>query len=99
MGMVAFSPSLCPSQQQSEANRKILNKVTPVYPDLARKMQMRGIVRVEATVASNGRIKSTQVVGGSPVLAQAAVDAIVKWRWLAAAGETKELIDLQFHPE
>ncbi len=43
---------------------------------------MRGIVKVEVTVASNGRIKSTKVIGGSPVLAQAAVDALVKWKWV-----------------
>ncbi|MDP9160002.1 MAG: energy transducer TonB [Acidobacteriota bacterium] len=99
LGMVVFSASFCPSQQPSEANRKILNKVTPAYPDLARKMQLRGIVKVEATVTSNGKIKSTKVIGGSPVLAQAAVDAIGKWKWVAAAGETTELIELQFHPE
>ena len=99
MGMVVLFTSLCPSQQQSKADRKILNKVTPLYPELARRMQMRGIVKVEVTVASNGRIKSTKVIGGSPVLAQAAVDAVVKWKWVGAPEETKELIELQFHPE
>jgi hypothetical protein len=38
------------------------------------------------------------VVGGSPVLAKAAVDAIEKWKWAPGPQETKELIELNFHP-
>jgi len=39
------------------------------------------------------------VVGGSPLLSQAAVEAIQKWRWETAQHETKQLIELNFHPE
>jgi outer membrane biosynthesis protein TonB len=53
---------------------------------------------VEAVITPNGKVKFTQVVGGSPVLAKAAVDAIEKWRWAPAPQETKELIELSFHP-
>jgi hypothetical protein len=62
-------------------------------------MQITATVKVEATVASNGKVKFTQVIGGSPVLAKASVDAIEKWRWAAGPGETKELIEFNFHPE
>ena len=61
-------------------------------------MQISGTVRVEAVITPNGKVKFTQVVGGSPVLAKAAVDAIEKWRWAPAPQETKELIELSFHP-
>ena len=99
LGMLVFSQSFSLAQQQSEANRKVVNRVTPVYPDLARRMQISGTVKVEATVAPTGKVKFTQVIGGSPVLAKAAIDAIEKWKWVAAPGETKELIELHFHPE
>jgi TonB family protein len=98
LGTIVFSPSFSPAQEQSEATRKIVSRVVPEYPELARKMQIIGTVRVEATVAPNGKAKSTQVVGGSPVLAKAAVDAIEKWKWAPAPQETKELIELNFHP-
>jgi TonB family protein len=62
-------------------------------------MQIRGTVKVETIVASSGKVKSTHVVGGSPVLSEAAVEAIQKWRWETAAQETRELIELNFHPE
>ncbi len=53
---------------------------------------------MEATVGPNGRVKSTLVIGGSPVLAKAAVDSIEKWKWAPATQESKELIELNFHP-
>jgi TonB family protein len=61
-------------------------------------MQITGPVKVEAVIAPNGKLKSTQVIGGSPVLIRAAVDAIEKWRWVPAPQESKELIELNFHP-
>jgi len=98
LGMLVFSQSFSLAQQQSEANRKVLNRVTPVYPDLARRMQISGTVKVEVIVAPTGNVKFTQVIGGSPVLAKAAVDAIEKWKWAVGPVETKELIELNFHP-
>ena len=98
LGAVVLSPSFALSQDQPEANRKVVSKVLPVYPDLARKMQISGTVRVEAVVAPNGKLKSTSVIGGSPVLAMAAVEAIEKWKWAPAPQESKELIVLYFRP-
>lgn len=98
LGMIAFSPSFSLAQEQSEAQRKIVSRVVPEYPELARKMQITGTVRVEVSVAPNGKVKFTQVLGGSPLLAKAAVDAIEKWKWASAAQESKELIELNFHP-
>jgi TonB family protein len=85
-------------QPQSDTKRKVVSRVVPVYPELASKMQITGTVRVQAVVGPNGHVKSTQVVGGSPVLMKAAVDAVEKWRWVPAAQDSNELIELNFHP-
>jgi TonB family protein len=98
LGVITFSPVLSLAQEHQEAIRKIVSRVDPVYPELASKMQIHGTVKVEAVVAPNGRVKFTQVIGGSPLLARAAVDAIAKWKWGPAPQETKELIQLNFHP-
>jgi membrane protein involved in colicin uptake len=50
-------------------------------------------------VAPNGTVKSLQVKGGHPVLAQAAADAVRKWRWVQAAHETKEPVVVKFDPD
>ncbi len=99
-GIIALSDPISVAQQdRPEVGRKLVSRVIPVYPDLARRLQLSGTVRVEAVVAPNGKVKSTHVVGGSPLLANAAVDAIEKWRWEPAPQESKELLELNFHPQ
>lgn len=98
LGAITSSPSISSAQEPSPAKRKIVSQVVPAYPELASKMRITGTVRVEATVAPNGKVKSIQLIGGSPVLAKAALDSIDKWKWAPAAQESKELIELNFHP-
>ena len=95
--VVFLQPSM--RAQEAETGRKIVSRVNPLYPELARRMQIHGTVKVEATVAANGHLKSTKVIGGSPVLTKAALDAIGAWKWAATPGDTKELIELTFQPE
>ena len=76
-----------PSAQTSTPStpeRKVASRVAPVYPELAKKMHIHGIVRVEAVVKANGNVKSTRVLGGNPVLVDAALDAIGKWKFETA---------------
>jgi len=98
LGVMVSSPPFSLAQEQPAGTRRIVDRVVPVYPDLARKMQIRGTVRVEVVVTPGGKAKITQVIGGNPLLAKAAVDAIEKWKWASAAQETKELVELNFHP-
>jgi TonB family protein len=86
-----------PSQNEA-AGRKVKSRVQPVYPDLARKMNIAGTVKVEVVVAPNGSVKDAKVVGGHPVLANAALDAARKWRFEPAAAESSGVIDFRFDP-
>src|SRR3979411_2161048 len=97
LGVIAFSALPSRGQDQPEAKRAIVDRVVPVYPDLARRAQIHGTVRVGVVVTPSGKAKFTQVIGGNPLLAKAAVDAIEKWKWAPAAQETKELVKLKFH--
>lgn len=84
------------SDPQSEIVRRARSKVEPVYPDLARKMNLTGVVKVEVVVAPNGMVKEAKVVGGHPVLASAALEAVRKWRFEPAAVETSGVVDFKF---
>jgi membrane protein involved in colicin uptake len=53
---------------------------------------------VQVVIAPSGKVKTTQVIGGNPVLAQSAVGAIEQWKWTPAPQETQELVELSFHP-
>jgi TonB family protein len=84
--------------QNEDILRRAKTKVQPVYPDLARKMNIVGTVKVEVVVMPNGSVKDARVVGGHPVLANAALDAARKWRFEPASTESSGVIDFKFAP-
>ena len=84
---------------ESKGARKVTTRVAPAYPELARKMHIRGVVKVEAVVKPNGSVKSTRILGGSPVLVEAATDAVSKWKFEAGPDETTEIVQLSFEPQ
>jgi periplasmic protein TonB len=56
-------------------------RVQPVYPPLARQARIQGSVVLRAVIDRDGKIKNLQVVGGHPLLVQAAMDAVRQWRY------------------
>jgi len=96
----AVSPRRVGAQtsQSEEIVRRAKSKVQPFYPDLARKMNITGTVKIEVTVSPNGTVKEARIVGGHPLLANAALDAAKKWRFEPAANESTGVIDFKFEP-
>ena len=97
-GVIAILPTQARAQETSEA-RKVLLKTPAVYPTLARSMNIRGVVKIEAQVLPNGSVKAMNVKGGHPLLTQSAVTAVGHWKFEPAPKETKELIEIKFDPE
>jgi len=95
-GVLLFAP--IQSHAQDAVRRRLVDRVAPAYPTLARSMALEGIVRVDALVAPDGSVKTVDVKGGHPVLVQAAAIAVRRWKWEAAAHETHELVELKFSP-
>ena len=81
------------------SDRKVTSRIAPTYPELARKMRLQGVVKVEAVVRPNGSVRATRVVGGNPVLVDAAADAVRKWKFEPGPIETTEVVQLTFIPE
>lgn len=95
-GWVATSAPL--ARGQEEINRKPKIKVAPVYPPLAKRMNITGVVKIEITVSANGSIKNAKLIGGHPVLANAALDAVKKWRFEAGPQESTGIVEFRFDP-
>ena len=60
---------------------KLLYKVIPRYPDIAKRTRTQGTVRLLGVIATDGSIRSLQVVAGHPFLVAAAVEAVRQWRY------------------
>jgi len=91
---VAQTPSV--QQLPSETHRKAVQKIDPTYPEMAKALKLIGTVRLSVKVAPNGRVVSAQVIGGHPVLARAAIDAVLQWRYQAGAQQTSEIAVVNF---
>jgi TonB family protein len=84
--------------EESTGDRKVVNKVVPAYPAIARSMNLSGTVKLEALVLANGSVKSVQVKGGNPLLVQSAQRAVQDWKWEKADHESTEQVEFRFHP-
>ena len=80
-----------------ESKRKIKSKTAPAYPELARRMSVSGKVKIEVVIAPDGHVKSTRVIGGHPLLVQSCQDAVREWKFVAAAEETTQIVEFEFH--
>ncbi|HWY55673.1 MAG TPA: energy transducer TonB [Terriglobales bacterium] len=88
-----------PAMAQGELTRKTRTKVAPAYPALARRMNIIGTVKVLVVVAPNGNLKDTKVVGGNPILVNAAMDALKKWKFEPADSDSTGTVEFKFQPQ
>jgi len=58
---------------------RVLKKVDPVYPDLARQARIEGEVSVEVRIGTTGRIERAAVVKAVTLLDEAALKAVRQW--------------------
>jgi TonB family protein len=95
--ILSLAGTLANGQQIEEGKRKTKTKINPVYPELARNMNISGKVKVEVVVAPDGHVKSARPVGGHPLLVQACLEAVKNWRFEATPEETTEVIEFTFN--
>ena len=98
MCIVQTSPAVG-QQPEGEISRKVKSKVSPIYPDIAKRMNISGIVKLIVVVAPNGSVKSTKVLGGHPMLVSAAEDAVKKWKFESGPEESSGIVEFSFKGE
>ena len=95
---LALAPKACTQESPLEApGRKVRVRMIPDYPALARQLKVTGKVKIEATVAADGHVTGTKVIGGSPLLINSAVEALKKWRFEPGSKETMETVEFDFN--
>lgn len=58
-----------------------IKDVKPVYPAIAQSARVAGVVTIEATIGFDGKVVDAKVVRSSPLLDQAALDAVRQWEY------------------
>jgi len=93
-----FAGSLAFAQQTTieEGKRKVKVKNNPTIPELARRMNITGKVKIEVVIAPDGHVKTSRAVGGHPVLVQSCLDAVKDWKFEPAPEETTQMVEFDF---
>jgi protein TonB len=73
---------------------RLIHRVEPLYPPLARQMHVSGVVELVGIIATNGRIRELKLISGNPLLAPSALDAVRQWVYEPTLlnGEPVELV-------
>ncbi len=82
-----------------EARRKVKVLAKPQYSELARKLNLSGVVKIEVTIGPDGKVKKTHILGGHPVLATDAEKAAMESEFEPGPKETTEVIEFKFSPQ
>jgi TonB family protein len=94
--VVVVGFAVMPNRAWSEEDRKVKTKIDPVYPDLAKRMNVTGTVKVMVVIATNGSVKSAKPLGGHPLLIEPSVEAVKKWKYEPASEETTTTVQFTF---
>lgn len=94
--LLSAVPIVAQVQEQSSSERKLITRVEPEYPETLKRLYIGGVVRVEVEVEPSGVVKSTKLLGGSPILGQSTMKAIKQWRYAPAASEETLTVKIEF---
>ena len=78
------------------ADREIVVRLKATYPEMAKRLKITGSVLLDATVEPNGKVKSVNTILGNGMLAEAAKEAVAKWKFAPAEQETIEQVEIAF---
>jgi TonB family protein len=95
--LLAGASAFSQTGSTDETRRKVKSKTAPAYPDLARRMNVSGKVKIEVVIAPDGHVKTSRVVGGHPLLVQTCQDALKEWKFAASSEETTQIVEFEFH--
>jgi len=76
--------------------RHVERRVAPVYPELARRMRISGVVHIAVNVAADGSVKNAKATDGNPMLTPAAEEAVRKWKFVPADAPSTESVEVVF---
>ena len=76
--------------------RIVKQRVSPVYPEIAKRMRVGGIVKLEVSVGPDGSVTNVKTLSGNRMLSSAAEEAVRKWRFAPGTEESTETIEMNF---
>jgi len=86
------------SDATGNPERRLIFRVEPEYPEELQKRSIGGTVRLKVTIAATGNVENAELLGGNPVLGDAAIAAVAKWKYAPAASRSTAEVSIPFDP-
>lgn len=89
---------LAVNRGEDSGQRKLLTRVEPEYPETLKRLNIGGTVRLRITISPKGTVENVDLLGGNPILGEAAIAAVKQWVYAAAHGRTVTETAIAFNP-
>ena len=96
--VLALSFTPLQAQKAEKANRKKIYSVDPVYPEMLKRSNIGGVVRLLVVISPKGTVDTVNQLGGNAALVEAATNAVKKWKYAPADSETTQEVSITFDP-
>jgi len=90
-----------PKADEASSNRlprKLVHKIEPVYPQDLKRRSIGGVVKLDLKISASGNVEKVEIVGGNPILADSAAQAVKKWQYAPAGSSSSMVLNLEFNP-
>lgn len=78
------------------APRTLIKTVEPEYPETLKRLNIRGTVRLQITISPKGNVEGVELLGGNPILGDAAIAAVKQWVYSAGHSRTVNEVTIPF---
>ena len=95
---VAMALILSAVNLPAQENRKVISNPEPPYPEVARRLRLSGVVKVQVTISPDGKVKETKITGGHPIFVNSVEQTLKEWKYAPAATETTTQLEFTFRP-
>lgn len=78
--------------------RVLLTRTEPEYPEVLQRLHVGGVVRLKLTISPKGRVEEVALLGGNPILAEAAITAVKQWIYATSSSTSSVIVNIPFTP-
>jgi TonB family protein len=78
------------------AERKLITRVEPDYPETLKRLNIGGTVRLQVFISAKGNVENVVLLGGNPILGESAAAAVKQWVYTAGRSRTVVEVSIPF---
>ena len=79
-----------------EHPRTLVYREEPQYPEVAKKIELHGTVKIKIWITPDGTVRKLEYIGGHPLLAESALKAVKSWKYAPTAQESELTVEIKF---